>query len=1164
MHFARLRLSGFKSFVDATDVAIEPGLTGVVGPNGCGKSNLVEALRWAMGENSARRMRGQEMDDVIFGGTTGRAARNLAEVTITLDNSDRTAPGWDHADIIEIVRRIERGTGSEYRVNGKPVRARDVQLLFQDNASGPASPALVSQGRIAAMISARPAERRQILEEAAGITGLHSRRHEAELRLRSADENLVRLDDVLVQLDAQLGGLRKQARQAARYRTVSEQIRQVEATLLHLQWSAAGTALAEARRAYDVNEQVVRERMIAATRGTSEQAEAAAALPALRKADSDSATVLQRLLVERETLEAEAGRLSQSILDTNRRLEQVTGDLVRERSLGADAAQALAKLQEERERIERQSAGEADAEDQARQAIDAQREIVDQLDGQLTALTEAAAGDEARRQSLAKRQRELEGRLLDLARRHEDALRQTAQVETELAGADGAEAAALVLAEAEARLEAAQEAVETAESRRQAADSAFSGTREAAQAAEGAATRLKAEADGLRAALEGGKGGSGKGDAARMPILDQLKVEPGWEAAMGAALGDEGSVPADRSAPLHWAELPGYDNAAPLPAGAEPLAGHVTAPAALARRLAHIGVAADAAAAEALQPALRPGQALVTRAGGRWRWDGLVARPGAPSPAAARLQQRNRLEQLEAQLSTAAEAAETARRAADAARQAAQSAQDADRAARRGQQDAVAAVGRAREAQSKAAQAEAARRSRLAALIAQGERLAADRDESMREREEVAAEIAALPDGEAQRRAVSEIRSALAEARSGLGARQSALERLQREAGGRRGRMRAIESEVQGWDSRARGSADRLAELEARLEESQATLLELDARPAEIAARRETLIGQIDEAERRRRMAADALAVGEQRQEAADRALRAAESALAESREARVRGEAAVVAAQTAVEGLRSRITERLDCAPEAVAGLAGLTPESPLPDQEDIARKLDRLNRERESMGPVNLRAEVEIVEIESQHTRLSAEKEDLTAAIAKLRQGIASLNREARERLVASFDVVDGHFRALFTRLFGGGKAQLALTDTEDPLEAGLEIFASPPGKKLQHLSLLSGGEQALTAAALIFAVFLTNPAPICVLDEVDAPLDDANVDRLCTLLGELAEGGRTRFLIITHHRMTMARVNRLYGVTMIERGVSQLVSVDLEQAIRHAQPHQQELAI
>lgn len=1159
MHFARLRLSGFKSFVDPTDVAIEPGLTGVVGPNGCGKSNLVEALRWAMGENSARRMRGQEMDDVIFGGTTGRSARNLAEVTITLDNSDRTAPGWDQADTIEVSRRIERGTGSDYRINGKLVRARDVQLLFQDNASGPASPALVSQGRIAAMISARPAERRQILEEAAGITGLHSRRHEAELRLRSAEENLVRLDDVLVQLDAQLGALRKQARQAARYRAVSEQIRATEAVLLHLQWTAATAALVEARRAYDANETLVGERMIAATRATTEQVEAASALPALRKADAESAAALQRLLVSRETLEAEAGRLSQALQDTKRRMEQTQGDLVRERSLGADAAQALARLAEEQARIARQSDGEAAAEAEARAAIDTQRAVVDELDGRLTALTEAAAGDEARRQSLLKRQRELEGRLLDLARRHEDALRQIGQVEAELAGSDGAEAAAMALAEAEERLEAAQEAVDAAETRKQAADTALATARDASQAAEAVATRLKAEADGLRAAL-----GGPRTDSARAPILDQLKVEPGWEAALGAALGDEASVPADSSAPLHWAALPSYDGAPSLPAGAEPLAGHVTAPAALGRRLGRVGVVADADAAAALQPGLQPGQALVTRAGGQWRWDGLVARPGAPSPAAARLQQRNRLERLEDEIAGAAETAASARHAMDAARQDAQAAQDADRAARRGQQDAVAAIGRARDAQAKAAQAETARRSRLAALSAQAERLAADRDEAGQERETIAGEIVALPDGEDQRRAIGEIRSSLAEARSGLGARQSGLERLQREAHGRRGRLRAIESEAQGWDSRARGSNDRLAELEARLEEAHESLAGLEARPAEIAERREILIGQIDEAERRRRMAADALAVGEQRQDAADRALRAAESALAEAREGRVRGEAAVVAAQTAVEGLQSRIAERLDCAPEAVAGLAGLDPEATLPDAEETARRLDRLNREREGMGPVNLRAEVEIVEIESQHTRLAAEKEDLTAAIAKLRQGINSLNREARERLVASFDVVDGHFRTLFTRLFGGGKAQLALTDTEDPLEAGLEIYASPPGKKLQHLSLLSGGEQALTAASLIFAVFLTNPAPICVLDEVDAPLDDANVDRLCTLLTELAEGGRTRFLIITHHRMTMARVNRLYGVTMIERGVSQLVSVDLEQAMRHVQPHQQELAI
>ncbi|NBB83071.1 MAG: recombinase RecF [Alphaproteobacteria bacterium] len=276
------------------------------------------------------------------------------------------------------------------------------------------------------------------------------------------------------------------------------------------------------------------------------------------------------------------------------------------------------------------------------------------------------------------------------------------------------------------------------------------------------------------------------------------------------------------------------------------------------------------------------------------------------------------------------------------------------------------------------------------------------------------------------------------------------------------------------------------------------------------------------------------------------------EAALAGAREKRVRAEAEVEAAMTAVAGVRERIEERLEVAPERVGQAAGLGPTDPLPDLAATEQKLDRLTRERETMGPVNLRAESEAEELEQQIAGMHAEREDLIAAIGRLRQGIASLNKEARERLLAAFDIVDGHFQRLFGRLFGGGKAYLKLTEAEDPLHAGLEIFASPPGKRLQHLSLLSGGEQALTAVAVLFAVFLTNPAPICVLDEVDAPLDDANVDRFCSLLEELAHGGTTRFLLVTHHRMTMARADRLYGVTMTERGVSKLVSVDLQQAV------------
>jgi chromosome segregation protein len=312
-----------------------------------------------------------------------------------------------------------------------------------------------------------------------------------------------------------------------------------------------------------------------------------------------------------------------------------------------------------------------------------------------------------------------------------------------------------------------------------------------------------------------------------------------------------------------------------------------------------------------------------------------------------------------------------------------------------------------------------------------------------------------------------------------------------------------------------------------------------------------TLLGLIEAAEQGRKVAADRLAEAEGAQAAAAKALKAADAALHEMREERVRLEGGLAQADAALAALALRSRERLDCTPDRALELAEHDPSAELPDRAAIETKLDRLIRERENIGPVNLRAEAEAAELDQQITGLQTERSDLVAAIARLRQGIASLNREGRERLLAAFEQVNSHFADLFVRLFGGGRAHLALTESEDPLEAGLEIMASPPGKRLQVMSLLSGGEQALTALALLFAVFLTNPAPICVLDEVDAPLDDANVDRFCTLVEDIAKSSETRFLIITHHRLTMARMDRLFGVTMAERGVSQLVSVDLQRA-------------
>lgn len=1146
MQFVKLRISGFKSFVDQTELVIEPGMTGIVGPNGCGKSNLVEALRWVMGETSAKKMRGDDMDDVIFGGTDKRPARNIAEVCLGVDNTSRTAPaGFNDFDELDIQRRIERGSGSDYRINGKLVRARDVQLLFADNASGANSPALVSQGRIGTIINSKPTERRVLLEEAAGITGLHSRRHEAELRLKAAEANLLRLDDVIVTMDAQLGTLRKQARQASRYRNISEQIRKTEAVLLHLRWVAAEGALANSRLAFNDAEVTVRDHMQAVAAETTQREADAEGLPKLRQAEAQAAQALQRLVIAREALDAEEKRVAEARNANQRRLAQVATDLARERSLAEDAGTALARLTDEREVLFEEQGDEAAVEESAREALEDAREAVEALDRELTALTERTAADEGRRAALLRQAGELDQRLATATKRLEEQKRQRAALEAEIASRPDMETAEEAVAAAEEALEMARERAEAAEAAKATAETAQARLREVQQAADGARAKLKAEASALAELLE-----SGSGDLFP-PLIDAVTVAPDYEVAIAAALGDDLTAPLDEAAAVHWRTLPDLDGVAPLPDGVEPLASRVTAPPALKRCLKHIGVVADTAQGDALAARLSPGQILVTRDGASWRWDGLSVAAGAPTAAAIRLKQRNRLAELRQELDAAEDNAAEAREAFEQARGQAAEAAAQERRCRDAVRDAFGAVARTRDHHAKLAQAAAATASRLTALTEAVERLEADRREAEAQVAQARATLEALPEAGEARGRIAELRADLAERRGELAGRQNALDRLLREAQGRRQRLAAIEAEQRGWTNRSAGADERLAELMERAEAAKAELEELATRPDEIEAERADLLNSIADAERTRKRASDTLKEAEVKLAATEKRLRQAEADLGDAREARVRAEAAVAAARQTLTAVRERIAERLECAPEQTAALADLSPAEPRPDPHQIEAKLEKLLRERETMGPVNLLAEAEAAELDQQIAGMQNERADLVAAIRRLREGISSLNKEARERLLASFDIVDKHFQNMFVRLFGGGKAYLKLTETEDPLDAGLEIYASPPGKRLQVLSLLSGGEQALTALSLLFAVFLTNPAPICVLDEVDAPLDEANVDRFCTLVEEMARAGATRFLIITHHRLTMARMDRLFGVTMGERGVSQLVSVDLRRA-------------
>ncbi|EWY36590.1 hypothetical protein N825_26500, partial [Skermanella stibiiresistens SB22] len=666
MQFVKLRISGFKSFVDPTELVIEPGMTGIVGPNGCGKSNLVEALRWVMGETSAKKMRGDDMDDVIFGGTDKRPARNIADVTLSVDNSSRTAPtGFNDFDDLDIQRRIERGSGSDYRINGKIVRARDVQLLFADNASGANSPALVSQGRIGTIINAKPTERRVLLEDAAGITGLHSRRHETELRLKATEANLSRLDDVIVTMDAQLGTLKKQAKQASRYRNLSEQIRRTEAVSLHLRWVAAESALATARLGFNDAEVLVRDRMAEVAAETTKRAADAEGLPRLRQTEAAAAQALQRLVIAREALDAEERRVAEARTANQRRLAQVATDLARERALAEDAGTALTRLTDERDGLIEEQGDEVAVEEAAREALDEARERVDALDRELTALTERTAADEARRGALQRQAAELEQRLATATRRLEEQRRQRAALEAELADRPDMDAAEEAVAAAEEALEIARDRAEAAETTKAAAEATMGRSRDAQQAADAVRARLKAEETALAELLE-----SGSGDLFP-PLIDAVTVAPDYEVAIAAALGDDLTAPLDEAAAVHWRSHPALERTEPLPPGAVPLSAKVKAPPALARCLDHIGVVASAAEGDALAPTLSPGQILVTRDGASWRWDGLSVVAGAPTAAAIRLRQRNRLAELRLELDGAEDTAAAARADFETARAAA-------------------------------------------------------------------------------------------------------------------------------------------------------------------------------------------------------------------------------------------------------------------------------------------------------------------------------------------------------------------------------------------------------------------------------------------------------------------------------------------------------------
>ena len=1145
MKLTRLRLHGFKSFVEPTDFMIEPGLTGVVGPNGCGKSNLVEALRWAMGETSHKSLRAADMDAVIFAGSGNRPARNHAEVTMTIDNADRTAPAAvNDRENLEISRRIEREAGSVYRINGRDVRARDVQILFADAATGARSPALVHQGKIGEIIQAKPEQRRRVLEDAAGVAGLHARRHEAELRLRAAETNLTRVEDVIGQLAGQIEGLKKQARQAIRYREVASKVRKAEAMLFHLRWLEANADVSEAARTHELNVREMAERIREQAEAARIQAIRASELPALREAEARAAAGLLRLTNARETLDREEERAKERVAELDRRLTQFAADIAREQQQTSDAEIALQRLNAEdsalkeeiRSRVEKRS-GVDERVSEAEATLAATERQFSELTTQLADLTarrnQLEAGVRTHRDRLARLDQEIAG-----VQAEEQKLAQETGNLGDLAALAGAmETAQQHLAQSEA-------AAQASEAGHAAARSRLETSRAPLGEADKRVQRLETEARTISKLV------NVETKNLWPPIIDGVTVAKGFEKALGAALGDDLDAPIDPSAPMRWTHAGATGEDPALPAGVEALAAHVEAPAELARRLAQIGVVAKERGAE-LVSQLKTGQRLVSPEGDVWRWDGFVAAAHAPTGAARRLAERARLVDIEHELEQARSDATAKRQALETAETELKAASAAESAAREAWRAAQREADATRERHAITEREINRHAARKSALTEAHTRLNADLTEAFGAHQNATAALSELPPSLDTETRLAAVRIDIEGHRRLAAQVRGEAQALAREAELADRRVQAITAERTEWENRRQSAASQAATIEARVTEVTAERAELENAPAMFAEKRRALISEIESAEGARRVAADALAAAESLMAETDRAAKASLEALSSAREACARAEERMDGTKRRLADIEREIHDMLEVEPLGLVALAEIEPGMALPPLGEIEENLEKLRRDRERLGAVNLRAEEELREVEAQHTGLTTERDDLVEAIKRLRQGIQSLNREARERLLTSFEVVNEHFKRLFVELFGGGEAALHLIESDDPLEAGLEIIAKPPGKKPQTLSLLSGGEQALTALALIFAVFLTNPSPICVLDEVDAPLDDHNVERFCNLLDAMLQRTETRFLIITHHPLTMARMHRLFGVTMMERGVSQLVSVNLEEA-------------